>query len=49
MPFLGVCYDLGPYIAMISLYNDGDVQQYLEKNPKAELPPIVSLCCLGRE
>jgi serine/threonine protein kinase len=50
MPFLGVCHDLGPSIAMISpLYDNGDVQQYLEKNPKANLPPIVSLCCLGRE
>jgi len=42
VPFLGLCDGLGPSFAMISpLYNNGDVQQYFEKNPRADRPPIV--------
>jgi len=47
-PFLGLCYDLGPSPGLIyHLYVNGDVHQYLLKNPKSDRLAIIIAIARG--
>ncbi|KAJ7935082.1 kinase-like domain-containing protein, partial [Mycena leptocephala] len=42
VPFIGVCDDIAPYPVLISpLYQLGDIEAFLRKNPTADRPDMV--------
>jgi serine/threonine protein kinase len=46
MPFMGLCSNIGPSLAMISpLYGNGDVNKYLGVRPEVDRLAIVCSCC----
>jgi serine/threonine protein kinase len=49
VPFLGLCYGIGPFPAIITpLYDNGDLFRYLSENPGADQLTIVRPRCLWR-